>query len=89
MATEMNFWARLQHDSPAFFVRIQNIAIYLGTLATAIWGALKLLPADTFTMPDWGTKVYSYIMVAAVVAGIIAKTPMKDPTEPPANKPEK
>ena len=81
MATEMNFWTRLQSESPKFFVKIQNAAIWLGAVSTAIVGALAAIP--NFTTPDWVTKVYSYVLVASIVAGVIAKTPIKDNTDTP------
>jgi hypothetical protein len=83
MATEMNFWTRLQSESPKFFVRIQNIAIYLAASSTAIIGALAAIP--DFTTPSWVTKIYSYLMVASVIAGIVAKTPIKDPVDNSTN----
>lgn len=84
MAQEMNFWTRLTTESPKFFVRVQNICIALAATATAVIGALAALP--NFTMPTWATTVYGYIMVASVVAGAIAKTPIKD-TPPNFEKP--
>ncbi len=77
----MNFWTRLQTESPKFFVRIQNTAIWLGAVSTGIITALAVIP--NFTTPDWVTKVYSYILVASIVAGVVAKTPIKDSHDTP------
>jgi hypothetical protein len=81
MADEMSFWKRVQSESPRFFVRIQNIAIWMGAVSSAAIAGLAVIP--DFTIPDSAMSAYKYIMVASVVAGVIAKTPIKDANDTP------
>jgi len=78
MAQEMNLWTRLKSESPAFFVKLQNVALGVITSLTAIYLGLQAIPAEQFTMLSWGNTVYGYLIVASVVLGVVSKTTIKD-----------
>lgn len=82
---KLTFWKelvkRLKSESPKFFIKLQNAAITAIGAGTAIYLALKALPAEQFTMPAIGDTIYGYLMVASVVLGVVAKSTVKNPEE--------
>lgn len=72
MAQELNFWKRLQADTPNFFKRVIALAITLAAVGAAILTAPTII--DGFVLPENIVKFSQWAIVAGIAAGVVGKT---------------
>lgn len=72
MAQEMNFWKRLQGETPKFFKRVTSLAITAAAVGTAILTAPNVVPG--FVLSDLATKICQYAIVAGIAATVVSQS---------------
>jgi len=77
MATELNFWKRLQGETPKFFKRVRILAISSAGVAGTLLAAPELV--DGFVLPHSIQTACQYALVAGLVAAGNSSLAIKDP----------
>lgn len=77
MANEMNFWKRLEGETPKFFKRVMAMAITLAAVGTAVLTAPSII--DGFVLDPSIVKYCQWAIVAGIAAGVVSKSTLQKP----------